>query len=179
MKKIVAGFVAGVLFAIGATSFADGVSLVGKKIQSEVTVTAKGEQLPDKAIVVDGKSYAPVRAVAQAAGMEVEFGKGGIVLTETAQEPAVNPVKETTPEQPTTGGQLPADWENDRTIKEAQEDIKLYQERIERTKKSLSDPSSTLDEESAQTMIEDYQTLIERREKLIEERKAKLAEENK
>ncbi|MDP9676289.1 hypothetical protein J2W97_002284 [Paenibacillus jamilae] len=82
MKKIVAGFLAGALFTIGATSFADEIqSLVGKKIQGETSVSVNGKSI-DKAIVVEGKSYAPVRSISEAAGMKVQYGNEGIVLSD-------------------------------------------------------------------------------------------------
>ncbi|WP_348624282.1 hypothetical protein ABFT51_03490 [Paenibacillus peoriae] len=80
MKKIVAGFLAGALFTIGATSFADEIeSLVGKKIQSETSVSVNGKEL-DKAIVVEGKSYAPVRSIGEAAGYTVTVEGKNVVL---------------------------------------------------------------------------------------------------
>ncbi|MEC0139740.1 hypothetical protein P4H94_23080 [Paenibacillus macerans] len=179
MKKVVAGFVAGVLFAIGATSFADGVSLVGKKIQSEVAVTAKGEQLPDKAIVVDGKSYAPVRAVAEAAGMQVSYGKGGIVLTETAQEPTVNqvtnPVDESKKEKETTSNNLKKERLL-RDIEEATERKEQFQKAIDQINESLTRSSSQMKTEDAQRLIEDNQIMIEKIDKEIENSKKMLTE---
>ncbi|MCM3703789.1 copper amine oxidase N-terminal domain-containing protein [Paenibacillus macerans] len=189
MKKIVAGFIAGALFMLGASSFADGISLIGKKIQSEVTVTANGSQLSDKAVVIDGKSYAPVRAIAEAAKMQVEYGKEGIVLTENVQEvretpeAVTNPVNDTAPEpeQTTNKGKLPVNWEDDKSIKMAQEDIEYWQALIDQTTKSLSNPTSQMKNypEDAQLLIDGYQRRIENLEKEIEERKAKLAEESK
>lgn len=188
MKKIVAGFIAGALFMLGASSFADGISMVGKKIQGEEVVTANNEQLPDKAIIVDGKGYAPVRAVAEAAGLKVEYGKGGIVLTEVTptQEPATpitNPVNEPAPEpeKTTKEEQIPVNWEDDKSIKMAQEDIEYWQALIEQTTKSLSNPTSQMKNypEDAQLLIDGYQRRIDNLEKEIEERKAKLAEESK
>lgn len=179
MKKIVAGFLAGALFTLGTTSFAAEIkSLVGKKIQSEVTVTANGKQL-DNAVVVDGKSYAPVRAIAQAAGMEVEFGKEGIVLTETAQEPVTNPVNEAAPEEPAKEQQA-VNWEDDAKIKEWQAEINRLQEKKNEAAESLSSGQLTnFEAEGAQGVVEDLQQIIDRYEKRIDERKAKLAEENK
>ncbi|WP_134904481.1 hypothetical protein [Paenibacillus polymyxa] len=95
MKKYVAGFLAGALFTIGATSFADEIqSLVGKKIQGETAVSVNGKSI-DKAIVVEGKSYAPVRSIGEAAGMKVQFGKEGIALSD-------EPTKEIKPDPVTT-----------------------------------------------------------------------------
>ncbi|NEU27012.1 hypothetical protein G3M74_12995 [Paenibacillus polymyxa] len=95
MKKTVAGFLAGVLFTIGAGAFADAIpSMVGKKVQSETPVTVNGKEI-EKAIVVDGKGYAPVRAIGEAARMNVQFGKEGIALSD-------EPTKEINPDPITT-----------------------------------------------------------------------------
>ncbi|ASA21911.1 hypothetical protein [Paenibacillus donghaensis] len=71
MKKIVAGFVAAVLLLISAEALGSSVSLIGKKIQAEFIVTIYGKKLADPAIVIDGKSYAPVRAIGELAGFDV------------------------------------------------------------------------------------------------------------
>ncbi|WP_339297567.1 hypothetical protein MKY92_21675 [Paenibacillus sp. FSL R5-0623] len=60
---MIAGFLAGAVFLLSATAFANDIkSLVGKKIQGEAVVELNGQAL-DTAIIVDGKSYAPVRAI--------------------------------------------------------------------------------------------------------------------
>lgn len=185
MKKIIAGFVAGALFMLGASSFADGISMIGKKIQGEEIVTANGEQLPDKAVVVNGKSYAPVRAIAEAAGMDVKYGNGGIVLTESTPtqettEPITNPVNETAPEpeQTTTEKQAPVNpvnWEDDARIKRWQENINRFQEiKNEAAERLSSGKLSKFEAEGAQGMIDEAQEMIDSLEKQIEERKAEL-----
>ncbi|MGR6546263.1 hypothetical protein [Paenibacillus tundrae] len=80
MKKYVAGFLAGAVFVLSASAFADDIkSLVGKKIQGEAVVELKGQAL-DTAIIVDGKSYAPVRSIGEAAGYEVSMQDKKIIM---------------------------------------------------------------------------------------------------
>lgn len=89
MKKAVASFIAGVLLTIGATTFADDIqSMIGKKIEGETSVTVDGSSI-GSAIIVDGKSYAPIRTIAEASGLTVEYGVGGVVLNKAIQETQV------------------------------------------------------------------------------------------
>ncbi|GGH45896.1 hypothetical protein GCM10008014_08220 [Paenibacillus silvae] len=93
MKKYLAGFLAGVLFTIAGAAFADDIqSLIGKKIQGEAVVELNGQAL-DTAIIVDGKSYAPVRAIGEAAGYDVSMQNKKIILGEkaTATTPGKGP----------------------------------------------------------------------------------------
>lgn len=80
MKKYIAGFLAGALFTIAGAAFADDIqTLIGKKIQGEAVVELNGQAL-DNAIIVDGKSYAPVRSIGEAAGYEVSMQNKKITL---------------------------------------------------------------------------------------------------
>lgn len=81
MKKYLIGFIAGALFMVAGQSFAGTASFVGKKIESELPVTLNGETV-DNAIIVQGKSFVPVRSLTVAMGGEVKaVGKSGIDLT--------------------------------------------------------------------------------------------------
>lgn len=79
MRKYAIGFIVGILVATAGVAAADSLSLIGKKIQSEAAVTLDGKQI-DTAIIVDGKSYAPVRSVAEATGLKVGYEKGNVNL---------------------------------------------------------------------------------------------------
>lgn len=85
MKKFIVGFLCGALIFSAGLVAADGISLIGKKIQSEAVATLDGEQI-DTAIIVDGKSYAPVRSVAEATGLTVGFEKGKVKLEKKTME---------------------------------------------------------------------------------------------
>lgn len=85
MRKYFIGFIAGILVATAGVAAADGISLIGKKIQSEAVVTLDGTEI-DTAIIVDGKSYAPIRSVAEATGLKVGYQKGNVKLETTEGE---------------------------------------------------------------------------------------------
>lgn len=83
MKKIVVGVIIGFVLAFAASAYADEIeSLIGKKIEGEFPVTINGQRLDKKAIVIDGTSYLPVRAIADAVYQNVYFDADlGITLT--------------------------------------------------------------------------------------------------
>lgn len=81
MKKVVSAFLAGALMMVSVQAFGDSISQIGKKIQTEYTVTVDGQQLTVPAIAVDGKSYAPVRAIGEAAGYDIAVTGKYITLT--------------------------------------------------------------------------------------------------
>ncbi|OMD66002.1 hypothetical protein BSK62_13115 [Paenibacillus odorifer] len=81
MKKYFIGFLVGAFFTISATAFADDIqSLVGKKVQAEYTVEVNGKVL--NTVVVEGKNYAPVRSIGEAAGYEVTIDGKKVIYKE-------------------------------------------------------------------------------------------------
>ncbi|MBW4085730.1 hypothetical protein [Paenibacillus sp. S150] len=82
MKKLAAGFLAGAVLMISTQAIGASTSLVGKAIQAEYTVNVYGKKLVDPAIVIDGKSYAPVRAIGELAGFRVSLSGKTINLDE-------------------------------------------------------------------------------------------------
>ncbi|MEK4142131.1 hypothetical protein NST48_14340 [Paenibacillus sp. FSL M7-0547] len=100
MKKIIVSFLAGALMMVSVQAFGSSVSQIGKKIQTEYTVTIDGKKLTVPAIAVDGQSFAPVRAFGNAAGYEVSVNGKDIFLNKgddskvVSQEQTVTPSKE-------------------------------------------------------------------------------------
>ncbi|EFM10176.1 hypothetical protein PaecuDRAFT_3135 [Paenibacillus curdlanolyticus YK9] len=83
MKKFISGVIVGAVLFAGGSVFADSVGLVGKKVSGTYTIERDGKKVADAAII-DGSAYAPVRAVAQAAGTSLKVeGKKIIMGTET------------------------------------------------------------------------------------------------
>jgi hypothetical protein len=81
MKKIVVAFIAGALLMLTGQALADTVSQIGKKVDSEAAVYVNGNKVSD-AIIIKGKSYAPVRDIVVKLGAYVEWkGSEGIVIT--------------------------------------------------------------------------------------------------
>ncbi|MEK3878864.1 MULTISPECIES: hypothetical protein [unclassified Paenibacillus] len=118
MKKIAAGVIAGAILMVGAQALGASATLVGKAIQAEYTVNVYGKKLADPAIVIDGKSYAPVRAIGELAGFKVTV-KGKTISLEDKGQPApplsdersslVGPVPVTTPDPALTAAKSKID----------------------------------------------------------------------
>lgn len=82
MKKVVIAFVAGALLMASGQVLADSVSKIGKKIDGEAKVVLNGKPLSN-AVISEGKSYAPVRDIAEALGATASYTKG-VIAIETA-----------------------------------------------------------------------------------------------
>ncbi|WP_339211908.1 hypothetical protein [Paenibacillus sp. FSL L8-0333] len=113
MKKIIVSFLAGALMMVSVQAFGSSVSQIGKKIQTEYTVTIDGKKLTVPAIAVDGQSFAPVRAFGNEAGYEVSVNGKDIFLNKGddsivgSQEQIVTPsaAPVATPQPSLTGNQ--------------------------------------------------------------------------
>jgi len=74
MRKLLIAAV--VVSLIGGTAaYAGTTSLVGRKIQSEVSVNLDGKEI-GSGFVVDGTTYAPLRLIAESTGLSVGYKKG-------------------------------------------------------------------------------------------------------
>jgi hypothetical protein len=95
MKKLLTGVLAGTLLLTGVTAFAATNSLVGQKVQGLFTVEQNGEKIAD-AVIINGTAYAPVRAVSEAAGVDLKVEGKKIIMSDSS-EPTVTPDPTPTP----------------------------------------------------------------------------------
>mgnify|MGYP001316307642 CR=1 FL=1 len=122
MKKVVVSFLAGAVFATSATVFADNVkSLVGRKVQAKADVMLNGQKI-DTAIAIDGKSYAPVRSIAEAAGLNVSYRNGRINLDTVRDVPGYS-----APQTPSMSKER-----IEKRLQEARERFRYYEDTIKR-----------------------------------------------
>ena len=84
MRKYLIGVIIGSILLFGAQTFAD--SLIGKKVDGVVKVTVDGSELETAAVVIEGVSYAPLRAVAESLQLEVEYSDGVVILSRQDKE---------------------------------------------------------------------------------------------
>lgn len=94
MRKVIIGFIAGVLFATAGTAMADTViKKVSATIRGDYSLELDGEtvQLKNDPLVYNGSSYLPLREVAEIVDTEVSFDDGVISLTTTTEttEPTI------------------------------------------------------------------------------------------
>ncbi|QUL57580.1 hypothetical protein KDC22_14515 [Paenibacillus tritici] len=82
MKKIVSGVLVGLLLLAGTSVFAESISkLVGEKVQGLYTIEKNGKALGE-AVIIDGKAYAPVRVISDAAGISLTVEGKKITMTD-------------------------------------------------------------------------------------------------
>lgn len=83
MKKYVVGFLAGVFLTFSVSAYADDIkNLIGQKVQGTVSVNVNGTQVAD-GVIIKGNSYAPVRSLTEAAGLDVNYDKGVVTVINT------------------------------------------------------------------------------------------------
>lgn len=74
MKKILTGFILGVLVAITGTAFADEVkSFIAERATFDVYVEGEKLQSEKPAVVIEGSTYLPLKATGEALGVNVEW----------------------------------------------------------------------------------------------------------
>lgn len=96
MKKLFIGILIGCGIGFAVSANAEEIqTVVGKVIQGEFPVKIGDKELTNKAIVVDGTSYLPVREFGEAIGYEVKFSADlGVTLS-----PKANPEEQARIEQ--------------------------------------------------------------------------------
>jgi RNA polymerase-binding transcription factor DksA len=88
---IFGGFLLGVVVAIsGTTAYAAVQSMVGKKVTGEMVVIVDGQTLADKGAVIEGKTNAPVRALAESLGVDLSVEGKNIYISTSKQEVSQN-----------------------------------------------------------------------------------------
>lgn len=76
-------------------------SIIGKQVQGEVAVKLNGAELSNKAAIVDGTSYLPVRSIGESLGLNVDFKNNEVVLDQKPKEaPKVTETVTQTPQDP-------------------------------------------------------------------------------
>lgn len=102
MRKYVIGMFVGCALSFAVSAQAEIVSMIGKTIDGAFPVKVSGKQLEQTAIVVEGTSYLPVRAIGDALNMDVSFNADlGIELKQKEVTPVVNQTTTTKTQTPT------------------------------------------------------------------------------
>jgi peptidoglycan hydrolase CwlO-like protein len=84
MKKFISGVVVGALLMVSTQAFGANINFIGKKVAGETVVTIN-EQEVGKAIVIDGKSFAPVREITEGFGGKVDKANSEVIALTTEQ----------------------------------------------------------------------------------------------
>jgi hypothetical protein len=89
MKKlsyIALGIIIGIMLSASVGVYAANNGLIGEKVTGEISVFLDGKAAPNSAIVVDNKSYLPVRWTADSASLGLELKDKKIYLTTKQKE---------------------------------------------------------------------------------------------
>lgn len=85
MRKYIVGTVFGFILATAFSAHAEVVNMIGKVVDGAFPVKVNGAAVDQQAVVIDGTSYLPVRAMGDALGMDVKFDANlGIELSQKA-----------------------------------------------------------------------------------------------
>lgn len=128
MKKYIIGGLVGFMLATAAGANAQGVTkLIDQVVQGVFPVTVDGTSIGD-AVVIDNKTYLPVREFGEAVGYKVTFSDAQeVVLTKNTD--ATTPSVPVTPQPPTITPQ--------KSNSQIQAEIDTINDRIKWVKKSV------------------------------------------
>jgi len=84
VRKYFIGFIIGIFVASALPAYAGVTSLIGKKVASEIEVSYNNKQV-GSAIVVEGRSYLPVRSMSDALGLTLDVSKEAVQLTSSTK----------------------------------------------------------------------------------------------
>jgi hypothetical protein len=166
MKKYLAGFLIGALLTMTTSAFADDISnLVGKKVQAESAVQVGGKTI--ETVVVEGKNYAPVRDIGEAAGYTVTVDNKKVILTKKNNSEAI-----VTSEQ-----QLIKNIESQKkAIIYANEELNKYIAEVDRIKALQAEGPKPYDKFDYEKGIKDAENTVTRQRELIKTQETRLAD---
>lgn len=81
MRKYAIGFIVGAILVSATQVYGGAVTLIGKKIQHEVEVSLFGQTLKNKAPLIDGTTYVPLREITEKLGYKAAFKDGKVEIT--------------------------------------------------------------------------------------------------
>ena len=114
MRKYLIGFIAGLLIASAFPVYGAVTSMIGKQVQTENSVVVNGVELEVKAVNIDGTTYTPNRALAEALGAEIGFEDKKVIFDTKEGEPVEKPIGTPEPTQSSDPNQAELDSINAR-----------------------------------------------------------------
>lgn len=173
MKKYIIGTIFGFILATAASVNAEGVNrLIDQVVQGVFPVTVEGNPIGD-AVVIDNKTYLPVREFGEAVGYTVSFTESReVVLTKNAD--TTIPVDPVVVPQPTVSPKTIAEQivELNNKIEEVKSSIETGKMLIKVNEDSLKDPN--IPKEEVQKIIGMYKDGVTENEKRIADYQAKI-----
>lgn len=152
MKRTVIAFTLGAALATAGTAYGEEAisTMIGKKVQIEYDVVVNGKKLDVKAIAIDGKSYAPIRAFSESVDYDLAFTDKTVILNDPALEGS-EPM-ETATETP-----IEMSPEDKETIEKSEIQIANLQKKNDDNKLRISELDKKISETKETTEIEYWQ----------------------
>ena len=156
MKRVLFVFLVCAIFVLPVSAAAAEMSsLIGKRIQRVLPIKVGNERAPTDAIVIDGVSYAPVRAVAEMLGADVDFQNGEIIITPKGGTPmtagkAITAEESSTAEENQRQLDLIAELKTEKALLES--DISAAQKRIDSIRSSYNWAAEMIERLKASTL---------------------------
>lgn len=183
MKKYIVGFLAGALFVLSSSAFADTISLIGKKVTGEYKVVVDGNALVDKGAIIDNRTNVPVRGLSEALGANVSVDNTTktIYVTSESQETVVSE-PQTIPQEGSV--KVPEEQntpvlDKEKEIKRIKYEISMLQDEITSLKLSIGTTKENpwnYDEAKVNSEVSKKEKGITDAEAKIKELEAQLAE---
>lgn len=129
MKKVVAAFIAGVLLTFSAQAFGTSSNLVGLKVSNTANVSLDGKSI-GQAVVIEGKSYIPVRDAASGLNLNITKASGGVINLESTSIPTAEELAQIAKEEQE---RLNAEWIKQNEINNKISTLKQDIDTIKRT----------------------------------------------
>lgn len=88
MKRFVMGVIVGCVFMISATVIAEEYNILGKIVDATMPLYIDGQKAEKDLIIIEGTSYAPMRAAAGLFGYEIEYvpDKKEVTMTQSLEK---------------------------------------------------------------------------------------------
>jgi len=86
MRKYILGFIVGIVIISATQAYGGAITLIGKDIKNEVVVNLLGKKLSNKAPLIDGVTYVPIREVTESLGLTASFVNGEVVIKHQGEE---------------------------------------------------------------------------------------------
>ncbi|MCY9760436.1 hypothetical protein M5X06_12985 [Paenibacillus alvei] len=177
VKYLTVGALVGIMMTVSVSAFADNIkSMIGKKVDGEAVVKINSESLSDRALVVGGKAYLPVRSISDALGASVKSVNNGVISLTTNGEK----VKDTPPVDNKYSNRSKQDLEKDLDLIKNNQLKFIVDEREELVKnvEQAKKDGATAYVEEKEKIIKDYDERIAKLNTEVESIEAELARKN-
>lgn len=160
MKKFVMGIIIGVIAMLGVSAYADDAinaakSLIGQQVQGIFPIFVQSSKLKTDVIVVDNKSYMPVRDIAELLNSNVSFIDNTVLIEPkagTLNTAKLDSLGVTTDEMSQADKDKLAKWQAERDLNQKQDDdlkakLKAEQDAAEANRQKALEEQAKRDEE--------------------------------